>query len=43
MLAAANDLSPGTLLPFHWEFWRNHTGDIAHLLDLYHREQPPST
>ena len=41
MLAAARDLSPGTLLPFHWEFWRNHTGDIAHLLDLYHRERPP--
>ena len=41
MLAAASDLSPGTLLPFHWEFWRNHTGDIAHLLDLYHRERPP--
>ena len=41
MLAAATDLSPGTLLPFHWEFWRNHTGDIAHLLDLYHRERPP--
>jgi L-ascorbate 6-phosphate lactonase len=40
MLAAARDLAPGTLLPFHWEFWRNHTGDIAHLLELYHRERP---
>jgi L-ascorbate 6-phosphate lactonase len=41
MLAAANDLASGTLLPFHWEFWRNHTGDIAHLLELYHRDRPP--
>ncbi len=41
MLAAARDLSPRTLLPFHWEFWRNHTGDIVRLLELYHREQPP--
>lgn len=40
MLAAARDLAPGTLLPFHWEFWRNHTGDIAHLLELYHRDRP---
>jgi L-ascorbate 6-phosphate lactonase len=37
MLEAAADLAPGTLLPFHWEFWRNHTGDVVKLLDLYHR------
>ena len=41
MLAAARDLAPGTLLPFHWEFWRNHTGDVARLLELYHRDRPP--
>jgi L-ascorbate 6-phosphate lactonase len=41
MLAAARDLAPGTLLPFHWEFWRNHTGDIVRLLEIYHRERPP--
>ena len=41
MLSAARDLAPGVLLPFHWEFWRNHTGDIAHLLELYHRDPPP--
>jgi L-ascorbate 6-phosphate lactonase len=41
MLQAARDLSPATLLPFHWEFWRNHTGDIVHLLEIYFRETPP--
>ena len=41
LIAAARDLSPGTLLPFHWEFWRNHTGDIVRLLEIYHLEQPP--
>jgi L-ascorbate 6-phosphate lactonase len=41
MIAAARDIAPGTLLPFHWEFWRNHTGDIVRLLEIYHREQPP--
>lgn len=41
MLATARNLAPGTLLPFHWEFWRNHTGDIARLFELYHRGQPP--
>jgi L-ascorbate 6-phosphate lactonase len=41
MLAAARDLAPATLLPFHWEFWRNNTGDIVRLLEIYHRESPP--
>lgn len=41
LLEAAKDLDPGTLIPFHWDLWRNHTGDIVRLLELYHREQPP--
>ena len=36
MLAAAGKLRPQTLLPFHWEFWRNHTGDIVRFFELYH-------
>jgi L-ascorbate 6-phosphate lactonase len=41
LIEAARALSPRTLLPFHWEFWRNHTGDIVRLVEIYHREQPP--
>jgi L-ascorbate metabolism protein UlaG (beta-lactamase superfamily) len=41
LIGAARDLSPGTLLPFHWEFWRNHTGDIVRLVEIYLRERPP--
>ena len=41
LIEAARALRPRTLLPFHWEFWRNHTGDIARLFEIYHREQPP--
>ena len=41
MLAVARDLAPATLLPFHWDFWRNHTGDIVALLELYFRDRPP--
>ncbi len=41
MLAAARKLHPKTLLPFHWEFWRNHTGDIAKLFEIYYRERLP--
>ena len=41
LIEAAHDLSPGTLLPFHWEFWRNHTGDIVRLVEIYQRERPP--
>jgi L-ascorbate metabolism protein UlaG (beta-lactamase superfamily) len=40
LLAAARKLHPKTLLPFHWEFWRNHTGSIAKLFELYYRERP---
>ena len=40
LLAVAQKLGPKTLLPFHWEFWRNHTGDIGKLFELYHRQQP---
>ena len=32
MLEAARNLHPKTLLPFHWEFWRNHTGNIPNSL-----------
>jgi L-ascorbate 6-phosphate lactonase len=40
MLRAAAKLCPRTLLPFHWEFWRNHTGDIARFFELYYRDRP---
>ena len=33
MLDVAAKLHPKTLLPFHWEFWRNHTGDIQKLFE----------
>lgn len=41
LLAVARKLKPKTLLPFHWEFWRNHTGNIQKLFELYYRERPP--
>ena len=37
-MRAADDLAPRVLLPFHWEFWRNHTGDLAELFAEYYRE-----
>jgi L-ascorbate metabolism protein UlaG (beta-lactamase superfamily) len=40
MLEAAEILRPGTLIPFHWEFWRNQTGDLVGLFDAYHRRRP---
>ncbi|MFW6116399.1 MAG: MBL fold metallo-hydrolase [bacterium] len=40
LISAAGRLSPRTLLPFHWEFWRGHTGDITRLFQVYHRERP---
>ena len=40
LIEAAKDLDPGTLIPFHWDLWRNHTGDIVRLVEIYHREQP---
>jgi L-ascorbate 6-phosphate lactonase len=39
MIAAAAELAPRTLLPFHWEFWRNHTGDVAKLFEVYHAQE----
>jgi L-ascorbate 6-phosphate lactonase len=39
LIEAATDLAPETLLPFHWEFWRNHTGDVVRLFEAYHRKQ----
>ncbi|MCY4087587.1 MAG: MBL fold metallo-hydrolase [Actinomycetia bacterium] len=41
MLATAGKLRPQTLLPFHWEFWRNHTGDIFRFFELYHEGERP--
>jgi L-ascorbate 6-phosphate lactonase len=41
MLQVARKLRPKTLLPFHWEFWRNHTGDIGQLFEIYYRQRPP--
>ena len=40
MMAVARKLHPKTLLPFHWEFWRNHTGDIAKVFEVYYRDVP---
>ncbi|MCY4022304.1 MAG: MBL fold metallo-hydrolase [Anaerolineaceae bacterium] len=40
MLRVASILRPGTLLPFHWEFWRNHTGDIVKFFELYFSQKP---
>jgi L-ascorbate metabolism protein UlaG (beta-lactamase superfamily) len=40
LIAAARKLRPKTLLPFHWEFWRNHTGNIGRLFEIYYRERP---
>lgn len=40
LIAVAQKLRPKTLLPFHWEFWRNHTGNIGKLFEIYYREQP---
>jgi L-ascorbate 6-phosphate lactonase len=39
MIVAATELAPRTLLPFHWEFWRNHTGDVAKLFETYHARE----
>lgn len=41
MLTAAEELGVGTLLPFHWEFWRNHTGDPVRLCELYFARRQP--
>jgi L-ascorbate 6-phosphate lactonase len=41
MLQAARELKPKVLLPFHWEFWRGHTGNVGKLYEIYYRDQPP--
>ena len=41
LLQAARALNPKTLLPFHWEFWRNHTGSLVKLFEAYDRDQFP--
>jgi L-ascorbate metabolism protein UlaG (beta-lactamase superfamily) len=41
LLDLARKLKPKTLLPFHWEFWRNHTGNIQTLFELYYSNRPP--
>ena len=38
LLAVARKLRPNVLLPFHWEFWRNHTGDVNRLFEIYYRD-----
>jgi L-ascorbate 6-phosphate lactonase len=40
LIQVAGKLRPKTLLPFHWEFWRNHTGNIARLFETYYRDRP---
>jgi L-ascorbate 6-phosphate lactonase len=41
IIDAARDLDPAVLIPFHWDLWRHQTGDIARLVEIYCREQPP--
>jgi L-ascorbate 6-phosphate lactonase len=40
VIAAARKLRPKTFLPFHWELWRHHRGDLTRFFDVYHRERP---
>jgi L-ascorbate 6-phosphate lactonase len=40
IIDVARKLQTRTLLPFHWEFWRNHTGDIGKLFEIYYRDRP---
>ena len=41
MLDAAMQLRPKLLLPFHWELWRGHTGDVLELGRLVERRKLP--
>jgi len=41
MLDAAMRLRPKLLLPYHWEIWRGHTGDVLELGRLVERRQLP--
>ena len=40
LIETARKLNPKTLLPFHWEFWRNHTSDISRLFEIYYADRP---
>jgi L-ascorbate metabolism protein UlaG (beta-lactamase superfamily) len=40
LIEAAIVLRPRTLILFHWEFWRNQTGDLPALFAAYHRRAP---
>jgi len=41
LIDAARELDPGVLIPFHWDIWRNQSGDIVRLVEIYCRERPP--
>ena len=41
MLDAAVRLRPKLLLPYHWEMWRGHTGDVLELGRLAERRNLP--
>lgn len=41
MLDAAMRLRPKLLLPYHWELWRSHTGDVLELGRLVERRKLP--
>jgi L-ascorbate 6-phosphate lactonase len=41
MLDAAMRLRPKLLLPYHWELWRGHTGDVLELGRLVERRRLP--
>ena len=41
MLDAAERLRPKLLLPFHWELWRGHTGDVLEFGRLVERRNLP--
>ena len=40
LIETARKLNPKTLLPFHWDFWRNHTSDISRFFEIYYTERP---
>jgi len=40
LLDAAQRLRPRVLIPFHWELWRSHTGDVIELGKLIERRKP---
>jgi L-ascorbate 6-phosphate lactonase len=40
LIRVAGKLKPKTLLPFHWDLWRGHTGNLVKLFEVYHRDRP---